>query len=103
MEASVASFTSIEWRMKKPRDVVKLRCWCIRRRGEGASVSKICTAAQIPRRTFYDWWSRYRQHGPDGLDTEIQETTYHPSHLRPSSEGRSIATQTEDKLVSHTR
>ena len=33
----------------------------------GASVSEICTAAQVPRRTFYDWWSRYRQHGLDGL------------------------------------
>jgi len=54
--------------MKKLRDIVKLRRWCIRKHGEGASVSQICTAAQIPRRTFYDWWRRYRQHGPDGLE-----------------------------------
>ena len=54
--------------MKKPRDIVKLRCWCIRRRGEGLPVSQICSAAQIPRRTFYNWWSRYRLHGPEGLE-----------------------------------
>ena len=46
---------------------MKLRCWCIRRRGEGLPVSQICSAAQIPRRTFYNWWSRYRLHGPEGL------------------------------------
>lgn len=54
--------------MEKPRDIVKLRCWCIRRRGEGLPVSQICSAAQIPRRTFYNWWSRYRLHGPEGLE-----------------------------------
>jgi len=53
--------------MKKTRDLVKLRSWCMRRRGEGASVREICTAAQIPRRTFYNWWSRYQQHGLEGL------------------------------------
>ena len=53
--------------MDKPRDVARLRRWCIRRRGEGAPVSEICTTAQISRRTFYDWWTRYRQHGLEGL------------------------------------
>ena len=53
--------------MKKPRDVVKLRRWCMRRRGEGASVSQICTAAQIPRRTFYNWLSRYEEAGFENL------------------------------------
>jgi len=33
--------------MKKPRDIVKLRRWCIRRRGEGVPVSEICTGAHI--------------------------------------------------------
>jgi len=55
--------------MKKPRDIVRLRCWCMRRRGEGVSVSKICAGAQIPRRTFYNWWSRYRRDGQEGLET----------------------------------
>jgi len=54
--------------MKKPRDIVKLRLWCMRRRGEGVSVGDICTAAQIPRRTFYNWWNRYRKYGPEGLE-----------------------------------
>jgi putative transposase len=53
--------------MKKTRDVVKLQRWCMRRRGEGASVSQIYTAAQIPRRTFYNWWSRYEEGGFENL------------------------------------
>jgi len=53
--------------MKKPRDIVSLRCWCIRRRGEGVPVSEICASAQIPRRTFHNWWNRYQIYGLDGL------------------------------------
>lgn len=49
--------------MEKTRDILKLRRWCIRKRGEGVSVSEICTAAQIPRRTFYNWWRRYENGG----------------------------------------
>ena len=52
---------------KTPRDVVKLRRWCMRRRGEGVSVSEICTTAQIPRRTFYNWLSRYEDGGFENL------------------------------------
>lgn len=64
--------------MEKRRDVAKLRRWCIRKRGEGASVSEICTAAQIPRRTFYNWWIRYRLHGLEGL--EARPKTPHNIH-----------------------
>jgi len=64
--------------MKKPRDTVKLRYWCIRRRGEGAYVSQICTAAQIPRRTFYNWWNRYRRFGLEGLKSRSR--TPHTVH-----------------------
>jgi transposase InsO family protein len=53
--------------MEKTRDIFKLRGWCIRKHGEGVSVSEICTATQTPRRTFYNWWDRYREHGLDGL------------------------------------
>jgi transposase InsO family protein len=53
--------------MKRPRDIAKLRYWCIRRRGEGVPVNQICTNAQIPRRTFYNWWNRYRRFGLEGL------------------------------------
>lgn len=56
--------------MQKPRDIAKLRCWCIRKRGAGESVTEICTASQIPRRTFYNWWDRYRQRGLDGLNPQ---------------------------------
>ena len=54
--------------MEKKRDIVKLRRWCIGRRGEGVPVSRICTSAQIPRRTFYNWWNRYQLHGLEGLE-----------------------------------
>jgi len=54
--------------MEKPRDVVRLRRWCVRRRGEGVSVDEVCTLAGVPRRTFYNWWSRYREYGLGGLE-----------------------------------
>jgi transposase InsO family protein len=53
--------------MEKTRDITKLRHWCMRKDGEGASVAEICTAAQIPRRTFYNWRQRYRDGGLDRL------------------------------------
>ena len=56
--------------MDETRDIAKLRRWCIRRHGEGLPVSEICTATQTPRRTFYNWWKRYRQHGLDGLNPQ---------------------------------
>ena len=54
--------------MKKTRDIVRLRRWCMRRRGEGVSVSEICTSARIPRRTFYNWLNRYREGGYENLN-----------------------------------
>jgi len=56
--------------MEKIRDIAKLRRWCIRKHGEGESVSEVCTATQIPRRTFYNWWGRYRENGLDGLNPQ---------------------------------
>ncbi len=71
--------------MKKPRDVVKLRRWCMRRRAEGVPVSEICTAAQIPRRTFYNWLSRYEAGGFENLtDKPTKPLTIHRT---PQSEG----------------
>jgi len=64
--------------MKKRRDIVRLRRWCIRRRGEGVPVSQICIAAQIPRRTFYNWWSRYENGGFENLtDKPRKPNTIH--------------------------
>jgi transposase InsO family protein len=54
--------------MREERDIAKLKRWCMRRHGEGVSTGEICTAAKIPRRTFYDWLRRYRQHGLEGLN-----------------------------------
>jgi transposase InsO family protein len=54
--------------MRKERDILKLKQWCIRKHGAGVPVSQICASAQIPRRTFYDWLSRYRQDGLEGLE-----------------------------------
>jgi len=42
----------------------------MRRDGEGASVSEICTATQIPRRTFYNWRHRYHEGGLERLLTD---------------------------------
>jgi putative transposase len=53
--------------MDATRDLPRLRRWCIRKRGEGVSVSEICTATQIPRRTFYNWWNRYENGGYENL------------------------------------
>jgi transposase InsO family protein len=67
--------------MKKTRDIVKLRRWCIRRRGAGVPVNMICTSAQIPRRTFYNWWSRYRLGGLEGLEPRSRQP--HTVHRIP--------------------
>ena len=60
--------------MEKTRDILKLRRWCIRKRGEGLAVSEICTATQIPRRTYYNWWRRYREGGLERLLTDKTRT-----------------------------
>ena len=69
--------------MQEPRNIAKLRRWCIRKRGEGASVAEICTATQTPRRTFYNWWNRYQQHGPDALNPQSKRP---PTIHRTSTE-----------------
>jgi len=64
--------------MDETRDIAKLRRWCIRKRGEGASVSDICTATQAPRRTFYNWWNRYEDGGYENLtDKSTKPNTTH--------------------------
>jgi len=68
--------------MKKPRDLMKLKRWCIRRRGEGVPVKEICAAAQIPRRTFYNWLNLYRQSGLDGLEPRSKKP--HTIHRIPN-------------------
>jgi transposase InsO family protein len=68
--------------MKEERDIAKLKRWCMRRYGEGASVSQICSAAQIPRRTFYDWLRRYRLHGLEGLEPKSRRP--HTIHRTPT-------------------
>jgi transposase InsO family protein len=60
--------------MQKTRDIAKLRRWCMRRDGEGVSVSEICTSAQLPRRTFYNWRQRYREGGLERLLTDKPKT-----------------------------
>ncbi len=50
------------------RDWGKLKLWMIRRRLEGRRVDDICSHARVPRRTFYDWWGRYKREGFDGLE-----------------------------------
>ena len=45
-------------------------------------VSEICTAVQIPRRTFYNWWNHYRQDGLDGLEPRSKRP--HTIHRTPT-------------------
>ncbi|MBS7623441.1 helix-turn-helix domain-containing protein [Candidatus Bathyarchaeota archaeon] len=63
--------------MRKSRDIIRLRRWCIRRREEGTPVGEICAAAQIPRRTLYNWLNQYRHSGLEGLE---------PASRRPHTE-----------------
>ena len=44
------------------------------KRWGGAQVSEICTTAQIPRRTFYNWRQRYREGGLERLLTDKPKT-----------------------------
>jgi transposase InsO family protein len=67
--------------MKKERDIAKLKRWCMRRHGEGVSAGEIYVTAQIPRSTFYDWLSRYRQCGLEGLEGKSRRP--HTIHRTP--------------------
>lgn len=81
--------------MKKVRDVARLRRWCIRRRGEGVSVEEICTAAQIPRRTFYNWWRRYREGGFENLVDKPRKP--HTIHRIPDETVKAIIGLREER------
>jgi transposase InsO family protein len=81
--------------MRKPRDVVRLRLWCIRKRGEGVPVHEICTNAQIPRRTFYNWRNRYRLGGLEGLNSKPR--TPHTIHRTPPETVEKILTLRREK------
>jgi putative transposase len=49
------------------RDWSKLRKWIIKKKLEGKPVTDICAEAQIDRKMFYRWWSRYQAQGWSGL------------------------------------
>lgn len=49
------------------RDLFKLKKWCINKKIQGWKTVKICAHAQIPRRTFYNWWNNYQKEGIKGL------------------------------------
>jgi transposase InsO family protein len=68
--------------MKEERDIARLKRWCMRRRGEGVPAGEICAAAQIPRRTLYDWLRRYRQDGLEGLQPKSRRP--HTIHRTPA-------------------
>jgi len=50
------------------RDSDRLRRWIIGKRLEGLTVSAVCVQAQVSRRMFYYWWSRYQAEGWKGLE-----------------------------------
>lgn len=49
------------------RNIKRLREWCIRKRLQGWKVRDICSHGDVPRRTFYFWWSKYEQGGTAAL------------------------------------
>ena len=52
------------------RDWDKLRRWIIRRQLEGQPVTLICAQAQVSRKMFYYWWTRYQADGWTGLEAK---------------------------------
>ena len=60
------------------RDLDRLRRWIIRKRLEGQSVTAICVQAQVSRRMFYYWWSRYQAEGWKGLEERPKGRPYGP-------------------------
>jgi putative transposase len=81
--------------MKEERDIAKLKRWCMRRHGEGVPASEICTTAQIPRRTFYDWLRRYRQHGLEGFEPKCRRPhTIHRTPVEIVDEIKAVRVQT---------
>jgi putative transposase len=54
------------------QDWSKLRKWLIKKRLEGKSVTAICAEAQVDRKMFYRWWSRYQSHGWKGLEEKAR-------------------------------
>lgn len=45
--------------MREGRDIVKMRWWCIKKYGEGWSGNEIAAHLTVPKRTVYDWISKY--------------------------------------------
>jgi len=81
--------------MREERDIAKLKRWCMRRHGEGVPVDEICTTAQIPKRTFYDWLRRYREHGLEGLQPKSRRPhTIHRTAIRTVEEVVKIRRET---------
>jgi putative transposase len=54
------------------QDWSKLRKWLIKKRLEGKSVTAICAEAQVDRKMFYRWWSRYQAQGWKGLEEKAR-------------------------------
>jgi transposase len=53
-------------------DWSSLSKWLIKKRLEGKSVTAICAEAQVDRKMFYRWWSRYQAHGWKGLEEKAR-------------------------------
>ena len=54
------------------RDWSRLRKWMIKKRLEGRPVTAICAEAQVDRKMFYRWWSRYQTLGWEGLEEKTR-------------------------------
>lgn len=70
------------------RNIQRLKRWCIRKKEKGWKVSDICAHARIPRRTFYNWWIAYQDHGLGGLEPRSRRP--HTIHRTPNDVVNSI-------------
>ena len=68
--------------MREGKDIVKMRWWCLRKRGQGWSGNEIAAHLQVPRRTVYDWINRYAEcnrgemtNRPNKVEMEVDDRT----------------------------
>jgi transposase len=59
--------------MREGRDVVRMRWWCRRKREHGWSGNKIAAHLQVPKRTVYDWITKYRGCGKEEMVKKKQK------------------------------
>ena len=76
---------------------------CIGRRGEEVSVSEICTATQIPRRTFYNCWNRYENGGLQNLNDKPRKPSTTHRTIKAVTYLRQVTGWCPHRIAGHVR